>query len=116
VTTQKQELQEKAVSILETLSDIKSEMTGRKRTFKANKHNLVNIKARLREDATYEECIHVLKIKSKDPFFIDNPQHYNPQTLFRPSNFYKYVEQREDDFQKQNKSIKPENTRTDFGY
>ena len=116
MTKNVQTLNEQAMHILDTLSKIKSEMTGRKRSFKANQHNLVNIKARIREGATQKECMHVLTVKSKDPFFVDNQQHYNPQTLFRPSNFYKYLEQTEEDFQKQKKQNNAENKRTDFGY
>ena len=40
-------------------------------------------------------CILVINKKAEDSFFIQNPQHLNPQTLFRPSNFERYLNQLE---------------------
>ena len=33
----------------------------------------------------------VISVKSVDPWFVDNPQYLLPTTLFRPSNFVKYM-------------------------
>lgn len=50
-----------------------------------------HIEARLKEGRTVEDCKRVIDNKIKDPYFIDNPKYLNPETLFRPSNFDKYV-------------------------
>lgn len=50
-----------------------------------------NILARISEGYTYEDCISVISKKEKDEFFINNPKYLNPETLFRPSNFEKYL-------------------------
>lgn len=50
-----------------------------------------HIEARLQAGATVEDCKRVIDTKILDPYFIDNPKYLNPQTLFRPSNFDKYV-------------------------
>jgi predicted phage replisome organizer/uncharacterized phage protein (TIGR02220 family) len=49
------------------------------------------IEARLKDGATVEECKSVIDAKVIDRFFIDNPKHLNPETLFRPSNFDRYL-------------------------
>ena len=55
--------------------------------YRISKH----IEARLRDGATVEDCKSVIDTKIIDPYFIDNPKYLNPETLFRPSNFDKYV-------------------------
>lgn len=59
--------------------------TGKK--FRNTKH----IEARLRDGATVDDCKRVIDTKIKDPYFIANPKYLNPETLFRPSNFDRYV-------------------------
>jgi len=63
------------------------------RDFKPTKTNLSGIRGRLKNGATVEECKTVLDYKSKDPFFIENPRHYNPITLFRASKWDVYTEE-----------------------
>lgn len=68
--------------------------TGRKyREFK-------NILPRLREGRTVEEMKKVIDTKLLDPYFVEHPQHMNPETLFRPGNFDRYINQRPEDFKK----------------
>lgn len=62
-----------------------NEKTGKK--YRTTKH----IEARLKTGATIEDCKHVIDIKIKDPYFIANPKYLNPETLFRPSNFDRYL-------------------------
>ena len=52
------------------------------------------ISARLREGFTVEQCREVIDRKRGDPFFTANPQHLNPETLFRPSKFEKYLNEK----------------------
>lgn len=61
------------------------------KSFRYGKNNTENIIARLRENFTEDDCLRVLEIKAKDQYFMDNPKHYNPITLFRPKNFEKYL-------------------------
>jgi len=49
------------------------------------------ISARLKEGFTVDECKQVIDIKSTDPYFIKNPKFQNIDTLFRPGNFEKYL-------------------------
>lgn len=48
------------------------------------------IEARLKQGATYEDCILVIENKFKDPYFKENPNYLNPVTLFRESHFDNY--------------------------
>jgi uncharacterized phage protein (TIGR02220 family) len=83
----------------EVLSYLNSK-TGRKyRNFK-------NILPRLREGRTIEEMKQVIDTKLLDPHFIENPQYLNPETLFRPSNFDRYVNQRPADFNGNGKGVR----------
>lgn len=59
--------------------------------FRFGDNNTKHIIARLKEGFSEDDCLKVLEIKIKDPYFINNPQHYNPETLFRPSKFEKYL-------------------------
>lgn len=54
---------------------------------------LGNIRARLREGATVDECKAVIDAKMQDPHFRENPQYLNPETLFRASKWERYVEE-----------------------
>ena len=50
--------------------------------------------ARLKDGGTVEECKKSIDIKSQDPHFIENPQHLNPQTLFRKKHWDKYLNEK----------------------
>jgi len=63
-------------------------MSGKK--YKNSKHSLQHIQARLDEGYSRDDCIKVLDIKIKDDWFRQN-NNFNPQTLFRPSHFDKYL-------------------------
>lgn len=49
------------------------------------------IRARLGDGYTPDQLLDVIKAKKRDPHFIQNPHYLNPVTLFRPTNFEKYV-------------------------
>ncbi len=76
---------EKVLGILNKLSG---------KNFRVNDTNLKNIKARLDENFTIDDCEKVLQLKLKDQYFIENPKYYNPETLFRPKNFEKYLNEK----------------------
>lgn len=61
------------------------------KNFRINKANKKFIIARLKENYTEEDCLKVLETKIKDQYFKENLKHYNPHTLFRPTNFEKYL-------------------------
>ena len=63
-----------------------------------------NILPRLREGRTIDELKKVIDIKILDPYFIENPQYLNPETLFRPGNFDRYINQRPSDFKRKRSS------------
>jgi uncharacterized phage protein (TIGR02220 family) len=50
-----------------------------------------NIEARLKDGGTVEECKAIVDKKSKDKYFIENPQYLNPITLFRKSHWDRYL-------------------------
>lgn len=49
------------------------------------------IEARLKDGGTVEECKRIIDTKLNDPHFQENPRFLNPQTLFRPSHWDKYL-------------------------
>jgi uncharacterized phage protein (TIGR02220 family) len=53
------------------------------------------IEARLKDGGTLEDCIRIIDAKLKDPFFIENPRHLNPITLFRKTHWDKYLNEPE---------------------
>lgn len=53
--------------------------------------NAKNITPRLKEGYTVDDCKLVIDTKMKDQHFIQNPKYLNPETLFRQSNFEKYL-------------------------
>ena len=65
------------------------------RSFRYSDNNLKHILARLGEGFTFEDCIQVIETKKRDIYFINNPKYFNPETLFRPSNFEKYLNELE---------------------
>lgn len=79
------ELKETSKRIIDKLNSL----SGKK--FRYVDSNTENIIARLKEKFTEQDCIKVLETKIKDPYFMDNPKYYCPKTLFRPSNFEKYL-------------------------
>lgn len=82
------DFEKESLEILEFLN------TTTKRRFRPTKSNLFGIKARLKEDYSLQEIQEVIIIKTME--WTNNPQmsvHLNPVTLFRPSNFEKYINQ-----------------------
>jgi predicted phage replisome organizer/uncharacterized phage protein (TIGR02220 family) len=59
-------------------------------TYKNDSYNK-HIFARLKDGFTYQDFQKVIDIKIKDEYFMQNPKYLNPDTLFRPSNFEKYL-------------------------
>ena len=62
--------------------------------YKPTEANLKNIRGRIQDyfgDDIYEQCIGIINVKFQDQYFIDNPKYLNPETLFRPSNFERYL-------------------------
>jgi predicted phage replisome organizer/uncharacterized phage protein (TIGR02220 family) len=62
---------------------------------KCNKHftykNISNLSARYNDGYRFDDFKKIIDNKLKDPYFIENPKYYNPETLFRPSHFEKYL-------------------------
>lgn len=49
-------------------------------------------------EETIDAILNMIDYKSKDPHFVDNNyKHLNPITLFRPSKFWMYMEQMENE-------------------
>lgn len=63
---------------------------GKKFTYK-NTSYTGHIKARLKEGFTAADFIKVIDYKCEDKYFKENPKYLNPDTLFRASNFEKYL-------------------------
>ncbi|MEJ8591503.1 conserved phage C-terminal domain-containing protein [Riemerella anatipestifer] len=69
-----------------------NEITGRR--FRETKANLQGISARLKDGYTEQEILEVIQVKTLE--WKNNPTmsvHLNPITVFRPSNFDKYINQ-----------------------
>jgi uncharacterized phage protein (TIGR02220 family) len=60
--------------------------------------NTKEILARLASGYKVDDFKKIIDTKTLDPFFIENPQHINPVTLFRKSHFDNYLNQRPEDF------------------
>ena len=56
-----------------------------------NFRQTTEIESRLRDGKSIEDCKQVIFNKSKDPWFIQNPQYMHVSTLFRKSNWDKYI-------------------------
>lgn len=82
---------EGAKQVLTYLSQASITRGYRKMGYKETKTSLEPIQARLGDGYTVEQCIAVINIKFEDQFFKTNPKYLVPQTLFRPSNFEKYI-------------------------
>jgi len=50
-----------------------------------------HIEARLKDGASVEDCQRVIDAKLQDDYFLANPKYLNPETLFRPGNFDRYL-------------------------
>ena len=74
-----------SMDVLKKLNDLSN------KNFREIENNLKHIESRLKEKFTKDDCFRVLENKIKDQYFIDNPKYYNPETLFRLSNFEKYL-------------------------
>ena len=84
----KQEIEAEASEILQKFNEI----TGRR--FSGTKTNLAGIKNRLKEGFTAEQMIAVIQLKNLE--WKNNEVmsvHLCPETIFRPKNFEKYVNQ-----------------------
>jgi uncharacterized phage protein (TIGR02220 family) len=83
--------------ILKATIDYLNEIAKKKFSYKSIKF----ISARYDDGFRLEDFKKVILVKSQDKFFIENPKHLNPVTLFRPDNFEKYlnedIKQNEDD-------------------
>jgi len=62
-----------------------NEKTGRK--YRDASH----IASRLQDGGTIDDCRKIIDTKLRDPFFIENPKHLNPVTLFRKSHWDAYL-------------------------
>jgi uncharacterized phage protein (TIGR02220 family) len=60
--------------------------------------NFKNIIPRLQEGHTVDELKAIIDTKAQDPYFIEHPHYMNPETLFRPGNFDRYINQKPQDF------------------
>jgi uncharacterized phage protein (TIGR02220 family) len=78
---------EKKKKDVKEVIDYLNEKCGKRFTY-SKKTNLV---ARLDEGYSVDDCKQAIDNKLKDKFFIDNPQYYNPTTLFRPTHFENYL-------------------------
>lgn len=81
-----------AINILNLLNEKRLELLPSSKGFQPTQPNLKEIKARLKENYTLEDFKHVIEVKAQDNFFAENNyKFFNPQTLFRASNFSKYL-------------------------
>ena len=58
------------------------------------------ITARLRQGGTVAQCKQIIDTKSHDPHFQANPHLFSPATLFRPSHWDAYLNQKPSDFKR----------------
>lgn len=80
-----------AKKVLQYFSDARITRGYSKKPLLQTKNNLEPISGRIQEGRTYEEMISVINIKFEDKYFQDNLKYLVPQTVFRPSNFEKYL-------------------------
>lgn len=90
-STKSEEHKDLAIQVLSYLSKACIIRGYKKSEFKPTKTNLELINARLNDGHPYEDCISVVNIKFSDEFFTSNPKYLSPHTLFRPTNFEKYL-------------------------
>ena len=84
-----------AIAVLDYLNDSCITRGYRKTGYKPVKANLAPIQARLSEGYGFKVCVAVINTKFEDDYFKKNTKYLSPQTLFRPSNFEKYVTESE---------------------
>lgn len=85
------EIKDIATDVLAYLSKACISRGYKKNEFKPIKTNLELITARLNDGHSYDDCISVINTKFGDAFFCANPKYLTPHTLFRPTNFEKYL-------------------------
>jgi len=94
-------LQRKATKVLSRLNQLGSKPRG----FRPVPENLKYIISRLKDGFSVQDCFYVLETKIHDPWFEENPKLYNPETLFRPKNFEKYLNEKIQDYEKKQPGV-----------
>jgi len=94
-------LQRKATKVLSRLNQLGSKPRG----FRPVPENLKYIISRLKDGFSVQDCFQVLETKIHDPWFEENPKLYNPETLFRPKNFEKYLNEKVQDYEKKQPGV-----------
>lgn len=79
---------EEAKEVLDYLND----KAGKQ--YRHTDENLEYIFQRLQEGFTIEKCKQVIDLKMQDDWFLDNPKYLSPETLFKPSNFERYLNEK----------------------
>lgn len=80
-----------ATIVLDYLSQAHITRGYRDTPFKPTKTNLEAINARLADGHTVDDCKAVINVKFIDEYFVENIKYLTPQTLFRPTNFERYL-------------------------
>jgi predicted phage replisome organizer/uncharacterized phage protein (TIGR02220 family) len=75
---------------IKLIIDYLNDKCNKRFTYKNESYNK-HISARIKEGYKVEDFYRVIDVKLTDSYFIENPKYYNPETLFRPSNFEKYL-------------------------
>lgn len=86
-------LQDGVKEVLQVLNNCRSKMLGRNglRPIISDK----NIIARLKDGGSVYEACRIVVTKSEDPYFIENPKYFHPDTLFRKSHWGRYLDEAE---------------------
>ncbi|MBN1226342.1 MAG: conserved phage C-terminal domain-containing protein [Deltaproteobacteria bacterium] len=86
-------LKEGIEEVLQVLNDSRSKMLGRNglRPITSDK----SIIARLKDGCSVQEACRIIVTKAQDPYFIENPKYFHPDTLFRKSHWEKYLDEAE---------------------
>lgn len=83
-------IKKQAVAILEYLN----QKTGRKF------EDVSQITARLKEGCQFKDFFKIIDTKMHDPWFIENPKYYHPETIFRKCHWDKYLNEKIEDFKR----------------
>ena len=94
-------LQRKATKVLSRLNQLGSKPRG----FRPVPENLKYIISRLKDGFSVQDCFYVLETKVHDPYFQEHPNYFNPETLFRPKNFEKYLNEKIQDYEKKQPGV-----------
>lgn len=78
-------------SEIDSVLDHLNSATGKK--YRKIESNRVHVRARLEEGATVEDCKRVIDVKAGEWVGTEFEKYLNPETLFRPSKFDKYLNQ-----------------------